>query len=152
MNSHSEMPPLKRPPVYGVFRWWPEDGEAWIHPHDTGIVKGLIPGPRVFRREDLDETWALVTYGDVRFRIRPAIWLEVEHEGFDVGDWVEIKSRMGQADPFVGRIRDMHWNHANGQIEYFVDRADLSEVRAWLAEDLAPVDPIDRPNLSDDRR
>ncbi len=138
-----QLPPLKRPPVYGVFRWWPQEGESWIHPFDIGIVRQLVPGSRVFRREDLDEQWLSVTYGKVRFRIQSTIWYEVDYEGFDVGDFVEIKSRMGQADPCVGRIRDMFWNHQARLIEYYLDRTDVAQVRPCLAGDMTAIEPVD---------
>jgi hypothetical protein len=142
MSNISNMPRLKRPPTYGVFRWWPENGESWIHPFDIGIVRRLVPGTRVFRREDLDEKWLLVAYGNIRFRVRSTIWYEVEFEGFNIGDYVEVKSRMGKADPFVGYVRHMNWNHRYKRIEYTLDRSDITQVRAYVAEDLTIVDPI----------
>ena len=142
MSESLELPPLKRPPVYGVFRWWPVDGDAWIHPYDVSIVKRVVPGIRVFRREDLDETWLRISYGRLRFRIKSAIWYEVDYEGFDVDNFVEIKSRMGQADPFVGQIRDMFWNHRYKRIEYFLHRSETPQVRPYLAEDMTLLDSM----------
>jgi len=144
MSADFEMPPLKRPPAYGVYRWWPEDGEGWIHPFDIGIVRRLIPGTRVFRREDLESEFVLVSYGDIRFRVKSTIWFEVDHEGFDVGDFVEIKSRMGQADPFVGRIKEMVWNQRYARIEYYLYRGEKIQVRAYLAEDMTASDAIQK--------
>ncbi len=140
MSDSLELPPLKRGPVYGVFRWWPVNGDAWIHPFDVGIVKRLVPGIRVFRREDLDETWLRISYGELRFRIKSAIWYEVDFEGFDVGNFVEIKSRMGQAEPFVGQIRDMFWSQRYRRIEYFLYRSETPQVRPYLAEDMTLLD------------
>ncbi|MGI9517568.1 MAG: DUF6960 family protein [Pirellulaceae bacterium] len=145
MSAEFDLPPLKRPPVYGVFRWWPEDGEEWIHPFDIGIVRQLVPGNRVFRREDLDDDYLLISYGDIQFRVHSTIWYEIDYEGFDVGDNVEIKSRMGQADPFIGRIKDMFWNHRYKQIEYYLYRNEAIQVRAYEAADLMPADAI-KPN------
>ncbi len=142
MSETFELPPLKRPPAYGVYRWWPEDGEKWIHPFDIGIVRQLIPGTRVFRREDVDSQWSLVSYGNLRFRVKPTIWFEVVYEGFDVGDFVEIKSRMGKAEPFIGRIKEMVWNQRYTRIEYFLYRDRQTQVRAYLAEDLTASDAI----------
>lgn len=134
--------PLKRPLKYGIYRWWPEEGEAWVHPHDIGIVRKMIPGLRVFRREFLDNEWELVTYGDITFRVRPTIWLRVTHEGFDVGDYVEIKSRMGQAQPFMGRIKEMVWNQRYACIEYYLYRSDKIQPKAYRAADLNPAKAI----------
>lgn len=132
--------PLKRAPAWGVYRWWPEDGEAWVHPFDVGIVKRLVPGNRVFRREDLDETWLQVSYGQIRFRAKSTIWYEVDPDGFEIGDMVEVKSRMGKAEPFIGRIRDMFWNHRYKQIEYYLDRSESPQVRPYLAADMEFLD------------
>ncbi len=141
MSDSLALPPLKRPPVYGVYRWWPVNGEAWIHPFDIGIVKRLVPGNRVMRREDLDETWLRVSYGPIRFRVKSTIWYEVAYEGFDIGDYVEIKSRMGRAEPYVGQIRDMFWNHRYRHIEYFLYRSETPQVRPYQADDMALLDP-----------
>ena len=142
MTEEFALPPLKRPPNYGVYRWWPEEGEDWIHPFDIGIVRQLIPGTRVFRREDLDEKYVLASYGDIQFRVKSTIWYEVAFEGFDVGDFVEIKSRMGKADPFIGQIKEMVWSQRYARIQYHLYRSDKIQVKAYLSEDLSPTDAI----------
>ena len=141
-SNEFALPPLKRPPVYGVFLWWPEDGEDWIHPFDIGIVRQVVPGNRVFRREDLDHRLLKISYGELTFRVKSTIWYEVKHEGFEVGDYVEVKSRMGQAEPFIGRIKDMVWDHHKKRIEYFLFRSDALQIRAYYCEDLAAADAI----------
>ena len=108
-------------------------------------MRQLVPGNRVFRREDLNDDYLLISYGDVKFRVRSTIWYEVDYEGFDVGDHVEIKSRMGQADPFIGRIKDMIWNHRYKQIEYYLYRNEAIQVRAYEAADLTSAEAI-KPN------
>lgn len=143
---------LKRPPAYGVFRWWPENGDSWIFPADVELVHRLIPGKRVFRRVDTDDNWLQLEYGSIRFRIRSTIWLEVPYEGFDIGDAVEVKSRMGVTEPFVGKIRDMFWNHKKQLIEYFLDRVESNKVRAYSADDLIVLDPLKRGREPDEQR
>ncbi len=137
MPSEFKDVPLRRPPAYGVYRRWPVDGEDWIHPFDVGIVKQMVPSDRVFRRTDLNSEYLLVTYGNISFRVRSAIWHEVKYEGFDVGDYVEVKSQMGKAESFVGRIRDLKWNHRFKYIEYYLHRADQTQVRPYRACDLS---------------
>ena len=147
MSDQFEFPPLKRPPSYGIYRWWPEDGENWVHPFDIGIVRQLIPGNRVFRREDLDHEFLLVSYGDIRFRVKSTIWFEVAYEGFDVGDHVEIKSRMGKAEPFIGRIKEMIWNQRYARVDYYLFRSEAIQVKAYHADDLSltgVIDSVDR--------
>ena len=143
--------PLRRPPCYGVYQRWPVDGEDWIHPFDVGIVKQLIPGDRVFRRTDLNSEYLLVTYGNISFRVRSAIWHEVDYEGFDIGDYVEVKSQMCQQEPFVGRIRDLKGNHRFKRIEYYLFRADQSQVRAFRAKDLCLANSLTKydPKLAE---
>ncbi len=143
---------LKRPPAYGVFRWWPEDGDSWIFPADVALVKSLIPGERVFRRVDAPDNWLQMEYGEIRFRVRSAIWLEVPYEGLDIGDAVEVKSRMGAAEPFLGKIRDMLWNHKQQRIDYFLDRIDSAKVRAYSADELLILDPLKRGREPDEQR
>ena len=149
MSDNFSLPPLKRPPTYGIYRWWPEDGEDWIHPFDVGIVRQMIPGLRVFKREDLDDEWLQVSYGDIKFRVKSTIWFQVAYEGFDVGDYVEIKSRMKQAEPFIGRIKEMVWNQRYARIEYYLYRSDRIQVKAYHAEDLSPAAAIDKLERDD---
>jgi hypothetical protein len=149
MPEKFELPPLKRPAAYGVYRWWPEDGEDWVHPFDIGIVRQLVPGLRVFRREDLDDQYLLVSYGNIRFRVKSTIWFEVDFEGFNVGDYVEIRSRMGKAEPFIGRVKEMIWNQRKGRIEYYVYRSRQIQVRAYHAADLSPADAIETVDQGD---
>ena len=149
MADEFELPPLKRPARYGIYRWWPEEGEDWIHPYDIGIVRQMIPGLRVFRREDLDDDWELVSYGDIQFRVKPTIWLQVAHEGFNVGDYVEIKSRMGQAQAFMGRIKESVWNQRYACIEYYLYRSDKIQTKAYHKADLNPASAIQKFKLSE---
>lgn len=114
-----------------------------IHPDDIGVARQMVPSLRVFRREDLDDTWLKISYGDSQFRMKSTIWYEVEHEGFDIGDFVEVQSRMGKADPFIGRIREMTWNPRRHFIQYFLDRNDTTQARAYRAADLALLDSVD---------
>ena len=50
--------PLKIPPKYGVYLWWPV-AEDWVHRDDLDTANELIPSDRVFRREEYDDQ-----YGD----------------------------------------------------------------------------------------
>jgi hypothetical protein len=151
MSENFALPPLKRPPTYGIYRWWPEDGENWIHPEDVGVVRQMVPGLRVFRREDLDDVWLMVTYGEIQFRVKSTIWFEVPFEGFNVGDHVEVKSRMGQAEPGMGRIKEMVWNQRYARIEYYLFRSDKTQVRAYHADDLSPIESISATPLDGTR-
>ncbi len=134
--------PLKRPPIYGVFRWWPENGEGWIHPFDVGMVRQLVPSNRVFRREDHNDEYVRVIYGGISFRIRPTLWLQVEYEGLDIGDYVEVKSRMGKTVPFVGRVRDLRWNNRYKRIEYLLHRSSQTQDRAYRVHELTLIASI----------
>ena len=112
--------PIHRPPQYGVYLRWPQDGIAWIHPDDVDQVADVIPSYRIFRREDLDPDYVVLTYADLRLRVRPTMWIEIPTDGYEVGDQVEIKSKLGQREAAIATIREMLWNPMTSSIDYYL--------------------------------
>jgi len=45
---------LKRPPKHGVCLWWSDRQPSWIHPDDVEKADVMIPGDRVFRRDECE--------------------------------------------------------------------------------------------------
>jgi len=139
--------PLKQPLLYGVFLRWPENGEQWVHPFDIGIARNVLPSYRVFRRAPFDEVYYQYTYGDIVCRAKARMWMVVEHEGFDVGDRVEIKSQMGRNWPMLANIREVLWNPNRRHIEYWLDRNDGTNQqfeRPYIADQIQLVFDLDR--------
>ncbi|MGB6044965.1 MAG: hypothetical protein WBF93_17555, partial [Pirellulales bacterium] len=101
---------MRELPAYGVYPWWPENGCEWIHPEDIMVVRKLVPGTKVFRRDRCLPNFVIMSYGPIRFRVRPTLWNPVRPEGFDVGDQVQIRSRMGKNSPGLAVICDMTWH------------------------------------------
>lgn len=113
-----DLPPLKTDPKYGYFPWWPEDGDAWIHPEDVEIARRMIPSDRVFRREGGAGPFVVLRYGDVRLRVMPKLWQEVAPEGFEIGDRVEVLPRGMRNTACTGTIREMLWDDAAKGLRY----------------------------------
>lgn len=135
-------PPLKTDPKWGYFPWWPEDGDAWVHPDDVSLARAMIPSQRVFRREGTTGEYVVMHYGDVRLRVRPTLWQEVPHEGFDLGDWVEVLSRGMRNEPRVGVIREMLWDERAGAMRYQIADAGQPIEHFYAREDLRRVEPV----------
>jgi hypothetical protein len=132
---------LKTDPKYGVYPWWPEDGDAWVHPEDVGLARSVLPSPRVWRREGEQGPFVVLHYGAVKLRVKRTLWLEVAPEGFDVGDLVEVLSRGMANEPRTGAIRDMHWDAGERVIRYFVEEAGTPVPNGYVAGDLRHVEP-----------
>ena len=132
--------PLKIPPRHGVYLWWPGPVESWVHPEDYDIANELIPSNRVFRREQLDNEYSVLTYGDQQLRVRPVIWLEIRSDGYEIGDQVEVKSRMGRGRPFIAHIVQIRWDQENRRILYSLEHAGRKLVRPYTEDEfqLAP--------------
>ena len=141
-------PAIKRIPLFGVFLRWPEDGEDWIHPFDIGVARHLLPGNRVFRRDDCDADYYLYSYGELSFRAKPKLWMLLEHEGFEVGDTVQIKSQFGSAWPCITTICDIHWDQPTRQILYQVEGFGRFPSRRFTATDFEMVQTIHREDNS----
>lgn len=140
---YSENAPLKRPDEYGVYLWWPHKGTQWIHPHDVPKAEEFVPGSRVLRRSDLDRTYSLLAYGDLTFRVRPAMWQPVDYEGYDIGDLIEVKSNFGIREPFIAEIEEMLWNLNTKRIEYMVRRGGRNTLRSYLSEEIQFAERIE---------
>ena len=136
--------PLKRPSAHGVYPWWPEPGTDWIHPDDVPLAERWIPSDRVFHRADGDDGYSVLRYGEEKIRVRPTMWLEVPSDGYEVGDLIEVKSRMGRLTPFVATILNMFWNRHAQVIEYELSEAGCRLPRRYRADEFQPARSLQR--------
>jgi hypothetical protein len=135
-------PPLKTDPKYGYFPRWPQDGNGWLHPDDVAVARTMIPSGRVFRRDGTVGEYVLLHYGDVALRVRPALWQEVEPEGLEIGDWVEVLSRGMLNEPRTGTIREMLWDEDVRELRYQIYEGGQLIDRLYAREDLQRVEPV----------
>jgi hypothetical protein len=125
--------------VYGIYPWWPANGDAWIHPEDRSLARRLLPGSRVFRRDGRSGSLYVLSYGKLTFRVRPTMWLVVPGEGIDVGQRVEVKSLMGKNRPGIGYVGEMVWQAKRQQIRYRLLRRNMLSEQWYRASDLRPI-------------
>ena len=111
-------------PDYGCFLRWPEDGQGFIHPEDVAIVSRCLPSGRVFRRDSFDGVYYHFSYGRVRMRLRPCMWLKVATDGIDVGDKVETIGVGLEREQFVAEVLGMYFVTRKGCILYRLRRGD----------------------------
>lgn len=137
--------PLKRPPTYGVYLRWPLDGCDWIHPEDVEIALRMIPSRRVFRREDLDDQYVLLSYGPQLIRVQPTMWTEVQSDGYEVGDQVEIRSQWGKREPAIATIQDILWNRDSQAIEYHLTSVDRELRSPYSVDEFQPAFRLGEP-------
>jgi len=123
-------------PEYGIFPRWPEDGQSFIHPADVSIVRSCVPSERLMRRDSFDGTYYHYRYGDVRFRLRPCMWLKVRSDGYDIGDQVEITGLALERDLFVATIWGMHFIRRKGQIVYRLRRGEQIVPNLYTADQM----------------
>jgi hypothetical protein len=135
--------PLKTDPKYGYFPHWPQDGNDWLHPDDVATARAMIPSQRVFRREGTDGEYAVLHYGDISLRVRPALWQEVEGEGVEIGDWVEVLSRGMLNEPRTGTIREILWDETVRSIRYQISDGGQPVEQMYAREDLQRVEPVE---------
>jgi hypothetical protein len=135
-------PPLKTDPKYGCFLRWPQDGNDWLHPDDVALARAMIPSGRIFRRDGIHGEFHRLHYGNIMFRARPALWQEVPHEGFDIGDWVEVLSHGMRNEPRTGVIREMLWDEGERAVRYQILENDIPIADLYAREDLQRVEPM----------
>ena len=135
---------LKRPDQYGVYLWWPEEGTEWVHPYDVPKALDHIPSNTVFRKSEFDEEYSLISSGDLRIRVKPALWLPIAFEGFNIDDFVEVKSEFGRNEAFVAVVCEMKWQTWQQRIEYRLARAGRRLPKTYLAKSLRHADRLNR--------
>ena len=134
---------MKTDPRYGYYARWPEDGDAWVHPEDVSLARTLIPSDRIWRRDDLDGPFMQLTYGDICLRVQPTLWVEVDSEGLEIGDWVEVKSRVGKNTYQIAKLCEMLWDEHARRIRYRVEGRGQVVPIDFEREDLRPVEPLE---------
>jgi hypothetical protein len=137
----SDLPPLAIDPKFGYFPWWPEDGDAWVHPDDVHVARTLIPSGRIFRRDGTEGEFGVLHYGNVSLRTKPALWQEVERPAFEIGDWVEVRSRGLANEPRTGTIAEIEWDSHEGEIRYQIVENGQRIETLYARDDLKRVDP-----------
>lgn len=135
-------PPLKTEPKFGYFPWWPQDGDDWLHPDDVALARTMIPSQRVFCRDGSEGDYLLLHYGIVTLRAHRTLWQEVPHEGFNIGDCVEVLSRGLRNESRTGVIREMLWNDHHRAIGYLISDNDVPVPDIFTRDDLQHVERV----------
>ncbi len=136
---------LTLPDRYGVFLWWPHEGIDWIYHEDVELCQQLIPSNRIFLCERLNSEFSRYVYGEISIRLRPSMWLEIQTDGYLVGDRVEIRSQMGKRSPAIATIEDVFFNRHQRRIEYFLSVGEHRLDEPLFFADIQPAFKLDEP-------
>lgn len=123
-------------PDYGCIARWPQDGQGFIHPDDVPVATRCFPSERVLHREHFDGVYYHYSYGSVRFRLRPTMWLKVKPDGIDMGDMVETIGIGLERELFVAQVWGMYFVRRKGCILYRLRKADTTIPRLFSAAQL----------------
>ena len=132
---------MKIEPRYGYYPWWPEDGDQWLHPEDVQLARELIPSNRIFRREGESGPFVCLFYGELRIRVKRTLWQEVDNEGYELGDWVEVLSRGQRNTPRTGVICEIRWEPKERRLQYRIMENDKLIPNDYFSDDIRPVEP-----------
>lgn len=136
---------LMHPTKSGVFLWWSDQVPSWVHPDDMEVASGLVPGNRIFRRSECENSsdrelgYSMFRYGPDWFRGKPTLWLEVQHPGFEIGDLIEIKSQVGRHRPQIGEVAAAIWNRKSLTIQYTVSVKGVRISRPFAGSEIRPA-------------
>ena len=148
LNPEPEPEPwtgLTVPERYGVFFWWPHEGTDWIHPDDIDLCEQLIPSDRIFIRERINNEFSQFIYGPHTIRLRASMWLEIQIDGYLIGDRVEIRSRMGKRRPAIGTIAEMRFNRHGKRIEYYLTVNEHQMETPLMVDEFQPAFKLNEP-------
>lgn len=141
MDELTTPPPLKTDPKYGYYPHWPQDGDDWLHPEDVALARRLLPSHRIWRRGSDRGEFHTLRYGDLVLRVRSALWQEVPQPEFEIGDWVEVRTRMMKNEPHTGQVTEMEWDERQRSVVYHIQENDKPIPTRYTIDDLAPVAP-----------
>ncbi len=130
---------MKTDPRYGYYPWWPENGDEWVHPEDVAVARGMIPSKRIWRRDGTSGPFVFLHYGEVNIRVRPVLWVEVNGEGIELGNWVEVLSHMQKNTHCIGQVREMFWNTYTRSIGYRIQSSQQIVPKTYASTDLRLV-------------
>jgi hypothetical protein len=137
---------------HGVFFRWPAEGDfEWVHPEDRDLIESMIPGSRIFCRDycedaaDREAGYFSIQYGGVKIRVKPAMWLHVDHEGHEVGDRIEVLSNHGKHTPVIGNIREIEYDPIARQTVYFITVNQIPLPKKFLKQDFRPCRRLEQP-------
>ena len=123
-------------PDYGCIHRWPQDGQGFIHPDDVPIATRCFPSERVLRRDRFDGTYYHYSYGEIRFRLRPSMWLQVDSDGIDIGDSIETTGLAMERELFVAQVWGMYYIRRKGCILYRLRKGDSMVPQLYPASHL----------------
>jgi hypothetical protein len=136
---------LKRRTKFGVFLWWSDQIPTWVHPDDVQTAERLVPGYRVFKRSECENSsdrelgYSIFQYGQEWFRGKPALWLEIKGHGFEIGDLIEIRSLHGKLHPQIAVITAILWNQNSLATQYFVSVNEARIQRPFSIDEIRPA-------------
>jgi hypothetical protein len=139
-------------PKHGVFFRWPDQGDfEWVHPDDRGLIQSMIPGSRIFCRDQCDDPadrskgYYAIQYGGITIRVKPAMWLHVDHEGYQVGDRIEVKSKHGKHTPVIGNIHEIEYDPIARRTTYRIEVNQIPLRKKFFKEDIRPCRRLRQP-------
>lgn len=140
MSEATTPPPLKVEPKYGYYPRWPQDGDDWLHPEDVAFARTLFPSHKIWKREGQQGGFHVIRYGAQMLRVRSALWQEVPTPDYQIGDWVEVRTRMMKNEAHTGCVVDVEWDEYRGEIVYHIEQRDKRIVNAYTIDDLASIE------------
>lgn len=143
MDEATNPPPLKQTPKYGYYPAWPEDGDNWLHPEDAPLARKQLPSMRIWRRDEESAEYHVIRYGAMTLRVKSALWQEVAPPDFEIGDMVEVRTRLMKNEPHTGHVTEVEWDDYLGQVVYHIQENDKRLPNKYTADDLKPVGPAE---------
>ncbi|TWT32359.1 hypothetical protein KOR34_41220 [Posidoniimonas corsicana] len=148
MDEAANPPPLKLTPKYGYYPHWPQDGDDWVHPEDVALARSHFPSQRIWRRDEESGAYHTIRYGDLTLRVKSALWQEVAKPDYEIGDLVEVRTRLMRNEAHTGRVAEVQWDDYQGQVVYHIQENDRHLPNKYTSADLKPVDPAEGREFS----
>ncbi len=97
---------------WGLYTWFEELGTDLIHPENLAAVRVLMPNGKVLRVVNEDDGFIRLSYGNIEFRARPALFKELAGEVHGIGETIALK------DGRAGEVIGIQWHHQRAEPMY----------------------------------
>lgn len=117
---------------WGLYPWFTEHGEEMIFSDDLSKFKDLSPYGKVFKCEEENEDYIVLSYGIEAFRVKPQLFKKIPKPAFQIGERVKLMKDQVQEAVIV----EVNWHIKNKEHIYYITLNGKKKSSRYKEKDL----------------
>jgi hypothetical protein len=124
--------PSNEHPRWGLYPWFPEHGEEYVHPEDVNAFRLLFPYGKAFAVLAEEDSYVVLQYGNARFRVKPDLLKPISAPANSFGEKVRVVSH---GEDVTGTVSDIQWHFERAEPYYLLMiNGKRSKKRYWKVD------------------